>query len=180
MKLSLISAALCVVLAVLGIYVAKSLVPDAIIQSPAAQIIDTQKIAPQGWAFFTRDAQEEQISVWRELDGTWAAEQTIPNASPSEFLGLGRGPRANAIQQGADLEAASKVATQCDPKSTFVITVHECLTNAVAIRLNRKALAWKTCGEFALVLQKPLPWVWASKGADEIMPVSLQRYNVAC
>lgn len=119
---------------------------------------------PQGWGFFTRDAQEAQIKVYQKVGDSFELINKS-NGTPSYMLGLSR------ISRRQNVEFGQIVATIPDeawsPCSFKELTA--CVPDSVVVRQNPFHQPLMK-GEYLLVSSRPVPWAWARSSKPIIMP----------
>jgi antimicrobial peptide system SdpA family protein len=144
---------------------------------PFADQLRSLVLAPQGWAFFTRDPREEkQLIYGRGPDGAWWSMMLAPHARMSNALGLDRRSRA----QGVEMALLISVAPQ-DGWRDCEGTVEACLRRLPPGAAARNPSPHPTlCGSLAIVLQKPVPWAWVDSRRPVSMPSRMLPLEVAC
>ena len=134
-------------------------------------------ILPQGWKFFTRDPREEALRPYRPVagDSAWTSASEMHHSRPAAAFGLRRDARAQGIEMGLLLYGLpAQMWSGCDD------AVETCLTAApVATTLTNESPAPSLCGTIGFVLQKPVPWAWASPAAVH-MPSRVLKVVVKC
>lgn len=134
-------------------------------------------VAPEGWAFFTRDPREPQMLVYKRNGSTWS-RASLANSMPANLFGLRRGSRL--------VTAELQQLLQDFPKERWVpcrTKVADCLngTKVRSFEVEKKTqILRKLCGETVVQLQRPVPWAW-SRERDRIqMPSALAILRVRC
>jgi antimicrobial peptide system SdpA family protein len=135
-----------------------------------------RQLAPQNWAFFTRDPQEEATFAFRRSPDGWVPAGLGANAEPRNAFGFDRAARAVGFETGLVMEAIRDEGYR------------EC-TEAIESCLERQPIHAEIdsitpnphlCGELGLVKQKPVPWAWARSGKPVQMPARVVRVVVRC
>jgi len=124
-------------------------------------------LAPQGWGFFTRNPREEEIFVYREINGKWL-KCNISYGDPSFYFGASRNARKIIVEE---LQLVSQIKDS-------TMWVNGDLTNTLSYTFNRlpvlKLSAFTTSpelsGDFILMKQKNVPWAWSKNYDDITMP----------
>jgi antimicrobial peptide system SdpA family protein len=133
------------------------------------------EVLPEGWRFFTRNPQEEQVIPLVLIDGTWRPA-SAPSSSARNLFGLNRAGRAQSVELGLLLE-------QMQPKDRWAPcdgSPAECLSRApVATHLANPSRAPTMCGDMGFVAQRPVPWAWSANRNLE-MPAKVVRVAVKC
>ena len=130
---------------------------------------------PEGWAFFTRDPQEEQFFLYEWFGGK-LREVPIKNAGPSQLFGIIR--RNRAIQS-----KILRVSNSIDEKYWFhyrgdIKGVPVDSLTIFSVDIAQPAV----CGKYLVQARKPLPWPWyASSRSDKIyLPSRVICINFKC
>lgn len=176
-RLGLTACALVMAGAVLALYGTFSVLPYTPVRLPFANELSTPVWFPQGWAFFTRDAREDDTLVFVREGGTWRNAAARPYFQARYLFGLDRGSKSQGIEMGIlAQQATSAVPLPCKEAPTV------CLEKApVALTLQNPAPAHRTlCGEVGLVFQKPIPWAWSRSKRPIVMPSQVLKLEVRC
>lgn len=174
-RLGALTCALGVVACGLAGYAFHGSLPLNPLRLPGERKMETRVWAPEAWAFFTRDPQEESIRAYVRKDGAWqpAYHQL---GSPEYAFGVNRYPRRGGMELAVVARALGgqdfvnceddpfDCAAKIGPSQTIANTVPEP----------------GYCGEVLVVLQKPVPWVWARHGKTIHMPSRVARVEVTC
>jgi antimicrobial peptide system SdpA family protein len=133
------------------------------------------ELLPEGWRFFTRNPQEEQVQPFVRRDGAWISASTQPNSRARNLFGLDRSGRAQSVELALILEALPREAwvdcTGAPSECLGPVPVALVFANPVAER--------SICGDVALIAQRPVPWAWAAS-PDIDMPSRVARLEVTC
>lgn len=113
-------------------------------------------LAPEWWAFFTRDPTEAQPFAFRRTgEGEWVSALAFPNGSALNLLGWRRKGRAQAPDLEQILEQVPQDAWySCSASSPVDCLDHASRTLKVALNVDQPLL----CGRFALARLRPVPW----------------------
>lgn len=148
------------------------------IQSKLKVIKTIFNLAPQGWAFFTRDAREEQIYIYK-IDNNKLYKMNQKHANFDNFLGLNRQVSKLAIEienvTGKILKknVATIAEWNYDENCTGVIPskyieIQNPVTNPIL------------CGDYLIVYHKIIPWAWYSSNNKLSMPAKLIKLKILC
>lgn len=165
---------------ILVLYVLLISLPPSIVRLPgqdrASEVAQT--LFPQGWAFFTKDA--DASVLWPYLNRSGRLEPLIaaPNASAVNSFGWSREGRNQGVEmasllRGLDKERWSSCAAGED---------HGCVTEAsrkpitVTNRMPSKSL----CGDIVLVAKGVTPWAYRYLTRDTTVPREALALRVAC
>ena len=150
--------------------------PHNPVRLPGGNDIFPAAYFPQGWSFFTRDAREPRLFVFRQEGAKWKPANAGPSFAPKYWLGFDRSGRAQGIEVGllyAEL-----------PKDAW----HEC-QSVPMVCLEREVAAFSLqnvtpsptlCGRIGIALIPPVPWEWARTGRDITMPSKVIVGDVQC
>lgn len=155
------------------LYTAHPSLPFNPVRLPLGSELRVTALMPQGWKFFTRNPQEEDLSVYAKVGDTWAPALKVPHARATNAFGLDRASRA----QGLEIGTLSSLHANSGWKSCQKQPL-ECETDAPLVT-STTARAPSVCGEILLVRQKPVPWAWRNV-KNLVMPSSLLRLDVRC
>jgi hypothetical protein len=56
---------------VAALYALHTVIPFNAVVLPFERDLPVRSLTPEGWAFFTRNPREKQISAYRRVNGTW-------------------------------------------------------------------------------------------------------------
>jgi antimicrobial peptide system SdpA family protein len=133
-------------------------------------------VFPQGWAFFTRDAQEPQRRVYRREGDRWL-QVDERNGSTRFLLGFRREGRLHQLE-------ISHIAKKI-PAPQWV----ECKTNLatcadsavrVPVRVENTFAQHHFCGTILFEDHVPVPWAWSRVAARTYMPGRVVVANSDC
>jgi len=133
-------------------------------------------IAPQGWAFFTRDPREPQEKVYFKENGSWVLDQRFyagsrPLSKLYERNRLVHVELANILQQVED-----DMWRECQDGLAACISD----TNIPVVAVRNISNLQILCGQFLIESQPPVPWAWASSKKSVYMPSKLVQLEVEC
>ncbi|MFE8595893.1 SdpA family antimicrobial peptide system protein [Archangium violaceum] len=74
------------------------------LELPGEKKLLTRTWAPEGWKFFTRNAQEERPVLFTRRNGAWERAEQGPASRPRYLFGLNREGRAQGLEFGLLLE----------------------------------------------------------------------------
>jgi len=118
-----------------------------------AQFFNT--VAPENWAFFTRDPQGETFNAYRPTsDGRTRSLLKTPQARTSNLFGLSRTQRAQGVELGALVGMVSKWQPCAAAASACLAGTRLVAAEAV----HNISLVPTLCGEVLISVEKPVPW----------------------
>jgi antimicrobial peptide system SdpA family protein len=151
--------------------------PYNAVRLPFAAEMRRVVLAPQGWAFFTRDPREEKQTLFaRGADRAWRSALLAPHARLANTLGLNRRSRSQGVEAAMLMEHAPDEAyVECREAPSA------CLLRLPAGVKVRNASSHPTlCGAVAVVLQPPVPWAWLGTRRPVVMPSRILPLEVSC
>lgn len=171
-------AGLLVFWTLLAVYTVHSQLPPNALELPLESEIrfSLRSLAPQGWAFFTKDPREHRtFALIRSHDG-WRLALVGPHAEARNLFGLDRRSRA----QGVEIGLLQGQVTR-DAWSPCAGRPEECLEQiAAATSLRNPSPEPSLCGTVGLVRKEPVPWAWAGVRHTVSMPGLVLRLHVQC
>ncbi|MFF7636960.1 SdpA family antimicrobial peptide system protein [Kitasatospora sp. NPDC008050] len=133
-------------------------------------------LAPQDWAFFTRNPETVQLGVYA-FDGTSARSlMRTPQGNPSNFFGLSREQRAQGPEIGY-VNAETNDWTDCAG------LLDSCLHSASgtpAQRVRNTSPIPTVCGDAYLTEEKTVPWEYRNLVAYRKRVVKIAHLDVTC
>jgi antimicrobial peptide system SdpA family protein len=136
-----------------------------------------QSFVPQGWAFFTRDAQEPVARVFGPADGGWV-RLDYRNSAGSNWFGIKKDTRPIGIELAHLLLGVTRENwTSCESGD-----VAECIAagGAVPLPVENGSLTRRFCGTIAVDNRRPVPWAWSRRVTPERMPSEHVVLEVSC
>lgn len=161
-----------------AVYAVHSSLPPNAMALPLEDKLRVNELLPQGWAFFTRDPEEEDVVAYvRDERGRWQSARTSPIASLATLWGISRSGRGLGIELGMLVSAPSRSAwIRCkigEPSQA-------CLDRASpALHIRSEYPRPRLCGDVGLVANRPVPWAWSVEGVPEV-PRRAARVTVRC
>jgi antimicrobial peptide system SdpA family protein len=135
----------------------------------------TRQIAPQGWAFFTKDAQSDYIVPFEVSDEALRDRSVPVGASASWALGFNRVGRSQGAEIATFLQGVGQDAwTSCRSHDDC-----EALADEEPLRVSNLRNDATLCGDMLLIAQKPVPWEWRNLQTDA-RPQEAIHLDVAC
>jgi len=133
---------------------------------------------PQGWAFFTRDAREEQIYIYKINENGELKKINQKHANTDNFFGVSH--RVSKMFVEAD------IITSMIGKKNFYFTTWnydqniygEIPNNFVEVKNPIKNPV--LCGDYLLVYHKIIPWAWNKSNKKMKMPAKVIKIKVQC
>jgi len=158
-----------------AIYSVHSGLPYNPIKLPFADRVNARLWAPQGWKFFTRDPQEEQLLALVRVGAEYRPRDGALNASRENFFGASRRGRAAQADAGTLASLVPQTAWH-DCKDS----VEACLAGVEPMVVHSPVQRGFLCGDVALTMQKPVPWAWSRSSHPVRMPMRAARLEVQC
>lgn len=164
-----------VVAMVVAAYALHAALPATPFRLPIVPQQYVKSILPEGWAFFTADPREPQLTSYGlEPDGTWRRLTLRSSMTPGSTFGLDRWKRS----QGTEVAIITSQLAAPD-WSACEDTPTDCLTRApVARTVTNRSTHHTLCGEVGLVAQEVVPWAW--QGLPTVMSSQVTRVVVTC
>lgn len=176
-RLGIATVAVAALWAVAALYPIQAAAPNNPVTLPFEDRVDSLKVAPQGWAFFTRSPREPYLLPYvRASSGQWESAHVGQHAHPKHAFGLNRASRAQGVEMGLlQSEIDEDDWRDCDGAP------EDCLPALpVTVTAENESPRPTLCGDVALLRQEPVPWAW-SRGSDPPeMPGEAVRMEVAC
>lgn len=111
------------------------------------------KVAPQGWAFFTKDPQDVELVAYQLTSNELTSLQSTPQSRVENAWGITRAQRA----QGPEIAALSNALTwvECVPGEL----PEACVDSAAPFEPIMSPVPHPSlCGEIIIVQEKPVAW----------------------
>ena len=127
---------------------------------------------PQGWGFFTRDPREDEVILYQIIEDT-AIQYTQTNNSRDNWYGFSRRNRLKLIEAGV-IVSQIKDSLWMKMKGGDFILDRGIYTDTINSR-------FKPCnikGDYFVVKRERIPWAWAKKQEEIIMPYSYVKIYV--
>jgi|GEM_PF-636476 len=155
-----------------------SSIPFNPIQHKLDFVKEVYTYTPQGWAFFTRDAREEQIYIYKIDDSGELKKINQKHANTDNFFGISR--------KVSKMFAEVDIITSMIGKKKFYTTtwnydknIHgEIPDNSVEVKNPIKYPV--LCGDYLLVYHKIEPWAWSKSNNKMKMPAKVIKVRVLC
>lgn len=162
--------------AVVVAYCVYPALPYNSIHLPGARAAGTLVLAPQGWAFFTRDAREEKQFVYGSSGDGWRPLLLVPHARFRNVLGLNRKSRAQGAELALLLHGAEMDAWQrCEGAA---LTCLRTLPQGITVQNHSPNPT--LCGIVAVISRPPVPWAWLRSSKPVEMPSRILPLQVVC
>jgi antimicrobial peptide system SdpA family protein len=145
------------------------------IKLPLENVDVVRAILPEGWRFFTKNAEEDNIFVYARVRDEWVPAIEESPTSMHFLLGANRTGRYRGVEMGLITAALGKNAwTSCsgDPM--------RCLSELPLASIGPVSDRPTLCRELGLVQQPPVPWAWARSQRPVVMPSKVARVVVSC
>jgi antimicrobial peptide system SdpA family protein len=156
--------------------------PDSPLRPSLSFRQDVIAIAPQGWAFFTRDPREPVDRIYTRQGagpstGPEWAQVTYTNSSRRNWLGLKRDARALNVELAFLLSEADPVPWRdCPGQLETCLRQRDVPAVAVVNRSRIRAL----CGELLVERRPPAPWAWSRAKRPVLLDSKIARLDVRC
>ncbi len=160
---------------VVATYSAFGGLPYNSIHLPGATAIAPMRWLPQGWAFFSRDAREQDMYLWRWSDGRWQPASRAPHGEPRNLFGFARASRSQRAEAAA-LAARVPDSLWWDCRAVDTLCLALPATGVPPSGARRPSL----CGRIGFVLRKPIPFAWARRYPLIVMPARATVVEVSC
>ena len=135
-------------------------------------------VTPQGWAFFTRDAREVQIYIYK-IENNKLNKINQKHSNFDNFIGLSRKVSKLAIEMENVTGKIIKknVSTPTTWNNDANIT-DEIPTKTLKIQnpINNPTL----CGDYLIVYHEIPPWAWSNSRKKLKMPADVIKLKVLC
>jgi len=176
-RYTLLSAFLCL-FTLIGISVVfVSSTPFNPIQHKLDFVKEIYTYTPQGWAFFTRDAREEQVYIY-EIDEEGELKKiNQKHANTDNFFGISR--------KVSKMFAEVDIITSMIGKKKFYITTWNYDKNSYGeipdnfVEVKNPIKHPVLCGDYLLVYHKIAPWAWSNNSKIK-MPAKVIKIRVQC
>jgi antimicrobial peptide system SdpA family protein len=134
--------------------------PETIIHLNQLSKIRTTSTVPEGWAFFTKNPRDENIVIYKKSGASWRPV-TNKTGDYLNFFGLKRTSRFENQEMGillASLDTTNWVSIKGGLEKNFLLFD----TIPITQILNSSHYPYYKEGEYILVQEGILPWVWFS------------------
>lgn len=162
--------------AALALYATHATMQRNTFELPGEHELQVLAWAPQTFRFFTRDPQEERTLVYVKREGSTFEPYGTSGADPKMLFGLDRSARALGVELGLTIEGLTTSAfKECEGDPA------RCLEKMPkSVKVDNASPHAQLCGQVGVVLQKPVPWMWARHGKPITMPSRVIRLEVQC
>ncbi|MFJ8931964.1 SdpA family antimicrobial peptide system protein [Streptomyces sp. NPDC102364] len=160
------------------LYVAQIHLPGNVLTFPGqtAMAPAVNRLAPQGWSFFTKSPRESELQPFVLRDSVWQDRLLAPHGAPHNAFGVNRRSRSQGIEMALLLSKARSLRwTACDRD------LEACLARATRHgHVTNRTPEPTLCGTVALVEQKPVPFAWRHLLPGTHTPDRLTVLDVTC
>lgn len=177
--LTVYSLALWSILASVAFMILSWSVPynSARIRIPYESKVIGKFILPQGWSFFTRDPQEDQLLLYKKGEGGYSIEN-IRNTSYRNGFGTKKLFIVQSIELGT-------LAQKIGPKDWVKCSGNKeaCfsrLDSLPIVAIKNDMINKVICGEYFMVRTPPVPWAWAQQEKEISMDSEIVKVEVQC
>lgn len=161
-----------------ALYVIQIHLPGNTLTFPGQKAVapTVNRLAPQGWSFFTKSPRDSELQPYVLHDGVWEGQLLAPHSAPHNAFGLDRRSRSQGIEMALLLAEADGLRwTKCDRE------LAACLDQAKEPGTVSNPVPEPTlCGRVALVEQKPVPFAWRDLMHATHTPDRLTVLDVTC
>jgi antimicrobial peptide system SdpA family protein len=176
MSLAGVALAVCALVAVYTAMSASS--PELAVTVPGQRVVSPylREMAPQGWAFFTKDAQSEYVVPYRSEDDQRFVDLGYGSGSnPRWAFGWNRQGRAQGVEIAALLADIPKERwTTCAASDSC-----ESRSSAAPVSVRNPMSRPTLCKRLQLRAFKPVPWAWRSLTTEPDL-VEMISLDVRC
>ena len=156
--------------------------PDSPLRPSLGFRQDVIALAPQGWAFFTRDPREPVDRVYARpgagpsIGPEWV-QVTYTNSSRRNWLGLKRDARALNVELASLLAEVDPAQwSDCPDRLETCLRDRDVPAVAVVNRSRTRAL----CGDLLVERRPPAPWAWSRAKRPVLLASRIARLDVRC
>jgi antimicrobial peptide system SdpA family protein len=170
-----------ILISILGIItvflVFTSSIPFNPVQSDINYAEEVLMYTPQGWAFFTRDAREEQVYIYK-IENNKLVKINQRHAEFRNFLGLSR----KVSQLGLEAD----IITNIIGKRNFTATTWNYSDNLLGkipkrfIQIHNPIKSPVLCGDYVIVYHSVVPWAWSKSKRKIPMPAKVIKLKIKC
>lgn len=139
--------------------------------------MNTSYFLPQGWAFFTRDAREEKLLVFKRESNGSLSPLAPPGGNYIYAFGLNREGRKIPMEYKILLKNIDSIAWQNIDYDLSLIAKKS--LNTPIIKAINKGYQAKSCGEVIFVKTHTIPWAWSTFKTIK-MPSKYVRLIIDC
>lgn len=138
---------------------------------------DLITLAPEGWAFFTRNPREPVKELYRRQSGEWIPRDRA-NFSLHNWLGLKRASTIENVELHHLLRVAGpdSVWTQCTENVQRCARAQDVYT----VEVSNTTLTQRFCGPLLIREHKPVPWAWSDAEDPVVMPSKMVQLDISC
>jgi antimicrobial peptide system SdpA family protein len=165
----------CFWIVVVGAVVVGS-IPGNVLLPTARQRNQLRLVMPEGWAFFTRDAQEEDLYVYRlEGDRLIGIDERAHRALPLAAVN-----RMGRFRHAALAAVAEPVPDDQWTECRRDVAACAAARTDAPLPVARAAAQLDVCGPLVLAKRRPAPWVWFKRNPRFEMPSRIAKVVVPC
>jgi antimicrobial peptide system SdpA family protein len=172
----IVSGALILIWGAISLYAVHAGMRRNPIRLPGEDWLNIQIFLPEGWRFFTKNAEEEEVLVYTPSSvGHWELAFRKTAADPAFLFGADRTGRYPLIEPALLIKQVKNEWAPCNEEPA------DCLAKpqpaaSVTSKTPRPAL----CGIVGFVRQKPVPWAWSRWKGRVVMPSTFVKVDVKC
>ncbi|MBW8686392.1 SdpA family antimicrobial peptide system protein [Chitinophaga rhizophila] len=165
------------VAAAIIVMIAINALPESAINRNETSRVNMVSLAPQGWAFFTRNAREEKYFIYQQQpDSSWQLA-SVPGASLRYLFGLNRKGRASSLElKGLVGQTTDSMWVNTNKKieAFFSATATPLPVYAVKNRCPDPVFT----GNILIQKRQLVPWAWANLNREVIMSSKVVKLYV--
>ena len=154
-----------------------SSIPFNPVQSNINYATEVLEYTPQGWAFFTRDAREEQVYIY-SIQNNKLEKIDQKHGDITNLFGLSR--------KISKLGLEAEILTNFIGKENFSVTTWNYDENLLGeipnrfIEIKNPLQSPILCGEYVIVYHPIIPWAWSNSKKKIKMPAKVFKLKVKC
>lgn len=133
-------------------------------------------IVPQGWAFFTRDPREAQITIYKIKNDSILKPYPQRHSSFNNFFGLKR-TSSKILTELQLIKLKTSDSLYSDMKWNYQAHKYAKHTTK-SFQYENEVFDPILLGDFIVVYQKPVPWAWSKSMKEIEMPSKVIRYKI--
>jgi len=154
-----------------------SSVPESPFPFSSQERLNVTVLAPEGWAFFTRNPREPVQELYHSQSGRWV-RYNQSNFSLHNWFGV---KRLSTIEN-VELQ---HLLRQAGPDSTWTQCTGElqsCIHNRdlTTITVENKSNTKRFCDSLLVRKRKPIPWAWSDAEEPVVMSSSIVQLIISC
>lgn len=174
-------ALVAVPLVLFALYDVHSQLPDNAVTLPGETTVaeTLRKLAPQGWAFFTKSPQSGVLVPYqRTTTGHWESLHAGPNSAAYNAFGFDRASRAQGVEVALLLDAIpEKQWKDCGSSVAECLEQHSAMQPVSVKNISPDPTV---CGDVFLVEQLPVKWAYTDMVPYSYRARQIVRLDASC